>query len=300
MQHMQAASRQALAEARERLDGHLDGAAEAAAGQLGDELFAAADLLSAEPVLRRHLADPATDAVDRVRLLNAVVGTGAAAPAKSAKNGKGAGSARPTTAGTQLGEPAVRTLEGLVSARWSRPRDLVDAAELLGQLAWLSVAQRQGAIEEVEDELFRAGRLVDGQARLRLLLGDLTVPADRRVELLTSVLSGRVHPVTERLLARAVHASRGVPLDRAAESLAELAAARRERFVARVRTPVALTDAQQQRLATALSRIYGRDMSLQVELDSELLGGLVVTVADEVIDGSVAGRMAAARQYLPH
>lgn len=278
MHHMQAASRQSLAEAREGLDTRLDGTAEAAAGQLGDELFAAADLLTGEPVLRRHLADPATDPTDRVRLLTAVFG------------GSGAG----------LGDAALRTMEGLVSSRWSKSRDLVDAIELLGQLAWLSVAQRQGAIEEVEDELFRAGRVVDREARLRVLLGDLTVPAERRVQLLGAVLAGKVHPVTERLLTRAVQASRGVPLDRAAESLAALAAARRERYVARVRTPVALTDAQQQRLATSLSRIYGRDMSLQVELDSELLGGLVVMVADEVIDGSVAGRLAAAGQHLPH
>jgi F-type H+-transporting ATPase subunit delta len=274
MQHMQAASRLALAEAVERLDAHLDSAPDADAGALGDELFAAADLLAGEPVLRRHLADPATDPADRVRLLTSVVG--------------GA-----------LGAAAMGILEGLVGARWSRPRDLVDAAERLGQLAWLSVAQRQGVIEEVEDELFRAGRLVDRESHLRTLLGDLTVPADRRVGLLGSVLSGKVHPVTDRLLARAVQAGHGVPLDRAAESLAELAAARRERFVAKVRTPVELTDAQQQRLAISLSRIYRRDMSLQVELDPALLGGLVVMVADEVIDGSVAGRLAAAQQHLP-
>ncbi|HEY0637366.1 MAG TPA: F0F1 ATP synthase subunit delta [Pseudonocardiaceae bacterium] len=274
MQYMQAASRQALAEARERLDGHLDGATEADAGRLGDELFAAADLLAAEVVLRRHLADPATDAADRSRLLRAVVG------------------------GT-LHDDTVGVLDGVIAARWSRPRDLLGAVETLGELAWLTVAQKQGAIEEVEDELFRVGRLVDRESRLRNLLGDRSVPAARRAELLTSVLGGKVSAVTERLLTRSVQADRGLALDRAAEALAELAAARRERSVARVRTPVALTDAQQERLVTALARIYGREMSLQVELDADLLGGLVVMVADEVIDGSVAGRLAAAEQHLP-
>jgi F-type H+-transporting ATPase subunit delta len=274
MHYLQAASRRALAEARERLDRYLDGASEADAQRLGEELFAAVDLLSGQPVLRRHLADPATDAADRQRLLGAVFGS-------------------------KLSEPAMDVLRGLVVARWSQPRDLRDAAETLGRLAMLAVAEMQGAIEEVEDELFRAGRLVDREARLRSLLTDPSVPVGKRVELLRSVISGKVHPTTERLLVRAIEAPHGMALDRAAEQLAELAAERRERSVARVSTPVALTDAQLERLATALSRIYGRDMSLQVELDEDLIGGLVVRVADELIDGSLAGRLAAARQRVP-
>ncbi|MDQ3990211.1 MAG: F0F1 ATP synthase subunit delta, partial [Actinomycetota bacterium] len=34
--------------------------------------------------------------------------------------------------------------------------------------------------------------------------------------------------------------------------------------------------------------------------DPDLLGGLVIRVGDEVIDGSVSGRLERARQWLPH
>jgi F-type H+-transporting ATPase subunit delta len=67
-----------------------------------------------------------------------------------------------------------------------------------------------------------------------------------------------------------------------------------------VRTAVGLSDAQEQRLTGTLTRLYGRDMSLQVELDESLLGGMVIRVGDEVVDGSVAGKLAAARRALPH
>jgi len=275
MQYLQAASRRSLADARERLDSDLDGLDEAAATTLAAELFAASDLLAAEPTLRKHLGDPAVAPEDRAGLLRSLVGS-------------------------RLGAPTLRVLEAVVGARWSQPRDLVDAVETLGQLAELAVAQQQDAIEEVEDELFRVGRLLDREPRLRALLGDSTVAAEKRVELLDSVIADKVHPVTGRLLTRAVEAPRGLPLDRAAEALAELAAARRERSVARVRTPVGLTDEQRDRLEAALARIYGRPISLQVELDEDLIGGLVVQVGDEVIDGSIAGRLVAAEQHLPH
>ena len=117
--------------------------------------------------------------------------------------------------------------------------------------------------------------------------------------LLDRVLGGKVTPTTATLLRQAVALPRGRHLDVIAEELAELAAARRELSVARVATPVRLTPEQEQRLTTSLSRLYGRPMSLQVELDEALLGGLVVRVGGEVIDGSVAGRIEAARRHLP-
>ena len=268
MRYMRAASRQAAATPR-------DEASESEAEQLGEELFAVVDVLLAEPVLRRHLADPAATEAGKNRLLQSVFGNA-------------------------VGQPTLEVLSGLIGSRWSRTRDMVDSIETLGQLALLTVAQKQGVIEEVEDELFRMGRLLDREPQLRILLTDPTAPVQRRVELLSSVLSGKVHPVTERQLVRAVQTPQGRGLDRAAEELAELAAASRERSVAKVSIPVGLTDDQQQRLVDVLSRFYGRPIALQLELRPELLGGLVIRVGDEVIDGGLAGRLLAARQHLPH
>ncbi len=60
-----------------------------------------------------------------------------------------------------------------------------------------------------------------------------------------------------------------------------------------------LSPDQEHRLAGALARLYDRPISLQIELDSALLGGLVVRVGGDLIDGSVSGKLAAARRTLP-
>jgi F-type H+-transporting ATPase subunit delta len=187
-----------------------------------------------------------------------------------------------------------------VSARWSGPADLVEAAESLARQALLAAAEKQRALDGVEDQLFRFGRILDREPALTSLLSDTDVPADKRVALLDEVLGDKVYPVTAALLRETVRTPRGRHLDVTAEELADLAAARRNRSVARVRTAVALSDAQEQRLTGTLTRLYGRDMSLQVELDESLLGGMVIRVGDEVVDGSVAGKLAAARRALPH
>jgi len=74
--------------------------------------------------------------------------------------------------------------------------------------------------------------------------------------------------------------------------------ARRQRYVASVTAAAPLTDEQERRLGAVLARIYGRPVSLQVAIDPGLLGGLLVQVNDEVIDGSVLARLSQVRQRL--
>ncbi|MDT7706770.1 MAG: F-type H+-transporting ATPase subunit delta [Pseudonocardiales bacterium] len=273
-QMLQSASRDALAEAADRLDSYIDSASASDLARLGDDLFAVLRLLSEEPGLRRALADPATPAAARSALADRLF------------NGK-------------ISRPALDLVSDLVSSRWSRTGDLLEALEVLARRATLGVAEKDGTLESVEDELFRFGRILDREPQLGSLLADQNTPADKRVELLRSVLGGKVSPVTETLLEQTVRTPRGRNLDVAAEELSELAAARRDRYVAHVRTPVRLTAEQEQRLADSLSRLYNRPISLQVELDPSLLGGLVVQVGGELIDGSVSGKLAAARRRLP-
>jgi F-type H+-transporting ATPase subunit delta len=268
---MQAASREALAGARERLDQRTEGADDVR--RLAGELFDVAAVLVRERALRRLLADPATAESERVRLADAVFG------------GK-------------ISDAALETLSGLVSARWSRPGDLVEAIEDLARRALLAVAERDESLENVEDELFRFARILDSSTGLRELLADESAPEQGRLELLGRLVDGKVSAVTLELLRQAVRLPRGRSLDVLVNQLAELAAARRERSVARVTAAAPLTAEQEQRLTDTLSRVYARPVSVQVELDPGQLGGLVIRVGDEVIDGSIAARLAQARQEL--
>ena len=52
-----------------------------------------------------------------------------------------------------------------------------------------------------------------------------------------------------------------------------------------------IDDAQQQKLATALTARLQREVNITVSVDSELIGGAVVRAGDMVIDGSVRGRL---------
>jgi F-type H+-transporting ATPase subunit delta len=271
-----AASRQALSAVRERLNAVLP-TLPADAGdshkKLAGELYAAADLLASQPRLRRTLADPSTDASSRAELIRSLLA------------GK-------------LGDVALDLIGAAVEQRWSSPWDLTDSLEISADEALLSAAEQQGKLDDVEDELFRFERILANAGELVAALDEAGVPAERRVELLKSVLASKVNPITIELLTHAVGSSRKTNLELAIDDLLEASAARRARSVARVISAAELTAEQTSRLASTLTDLYGRPISVRIAVDSSVKGGLVVQVGDEVIDGSVASRLAAARAAL--
>ncbi|MFF4753484.1 F0F1 ATP synthase subunit delta [Streptomyces sp. NPDC002514] len=262
---MNGASREALAAARERLDALTDGTS-VDATQLADELAAVTALLDREVSLRRVLTDPAQAGEAKAELVRRLVGG-------------------------QISGPATDLLSGLVRSRWSQPRDLVDALEELADVADLTAAQQVGRLDSVEDELFRFGRIVSSNTELRAALTDRSARASAKAELLRRLLGGRADVTTERLVTRLVTAPRGRSLEAGIESLSKLAAERRDRMVAVVTSAVPLSDTQKRRLGTALTKLYGRTMHLNLDVDPEVVGGIRVQVGDEVINGSVADRL---------
>jgi F-type H+-transporting ATPase subunit delta len=271
---MHAASRQAQHTLRQRLD-QVAGRQAQADGliELARELVAVAELLSRQPRLRRMLADPSTEADRRSDLVARLL------------TGKVAGNA------VQLVREAVRL-------RWSSPWDMVDALELFAADVLLAAAENAGVLDQVEDELFRFERILDGYSDLAALLDEGVVPATRRLELLDQLVGGKVHPITRELLAHAVASPRRRAMSFAIDDLLTAAAARRDRSIAKVISAIPLTDAQENRLAEVLTEQYQRPISVRVAIEPEVRGGLVVRIGDEVIDGSVASRLTEVRRAL--
>lgn len=241
--------------------------------KLAGELYGVAALLVAQPRLRRTLGDPATAADARTGLVEVLIAS-------------------------QVAKPTLQVVKAAVGERWSSPWDLTDALEAAGDDALFAAAEKEGALDRVEDELFRFERILHGDGEVTGLLDEHTVDAARRTALLDSLLSGKVSPITLALLRHAVSSQRRRGISSAIDDLLEQAALRQERSVARVVSAVPLSDAQQERLAAALKHIYGRAISVRTALDARVRGGLIVRVGDEVIDGSIATRFLGARSAL--
>jgi len=243
---------------------------------LSGELASVAELLLREPILARHLAEASGETEDKKQLLARLL----------------SGKADANT---------IELLNTAVSVRWSKTEDFGSAVEHVARLGLLVRAEREHQADEVAEELFRFGRILRDQPRLNSLLGDYSKPAHDRVSLLRNVLdrASGSNPTAGALLTQTIELLHGERADEAVQELAELAVAHRGEIVAEVAAAAELTDSQRRRLADVLARIYHHPVSVQLSVDPELLGGLSVAVGDEVIDGTLSSRLAAAETRLP-
>jgi F-type H+-transporting ATPase subunit delta len=84
----------------------------------------------------------------------------------------------------------------------------------------------------------------------------------------------------------------------ALDNYGEVLAARQRRSVAEVVVARPLTPQQQERLTQSLSRSYGRELVLHVQVDPDVVGGVRVQVGDEVMSGTIADRLSDVRRRL--
>lgn len=239
---------------------------------LAGELFALVDVIDGQPALRRVLTDPSIVENGLSELVASVFGP-------------------------RVSPAACTMLLEAASRRWGGGSGLAAALERQGVRALLASAQAAGSLDRVEQELFDFGRVVDRNRPLRAALGDRNSSLVGRQQLVEELLVGRADRVTVALARRAV-AARLRTFDLTLADYLHLAARLRDRTIGKVVVAQALSAAQERRLQSALSSQLGRDITLQVTLDPEVLGGVRVTVGDEVIEGTVATRLAAAERLI--
>ncbi len=254
-----------VSQAAKLSDGDLD--------TVGTDLLGVADVLRGEAVLRRTLSEATTSTDARVGMVGALF------------DGK-------------IHPAAVALTADAVGRSWAGGADLRDGIERLGRTALFLGAERTGQLDEVEDQLFRFGRIVEANPQLSVLLDDPTADPAGRKALVGSLLDGKANTLTARLLSGLATATQHRSFSRGIAELVEQAADRKNEVVGSVQSAIELDDSQRDRLAAALTKMYGRPVALHVQVDPQLQGGMRVTVGDEVIDGSIAGRLAALKRKM--
>lgn len=153
------------------------------------------------------------------------------------------------------------------------------------------IARAEGTLDEVEDELFRFARSFEGSDALRTALSDEQIPPAKRQAIIEDLLGGKATSTTTQLISMVVGSGRTRDLPAIVDQLVARASSAKNQEVAEVRSAVPLTADQHTRLAAALANATGKQVNLKVVVDPSVLGGLVATVGDTVIDGSVRTRI---------
>lgn len=150
------------------------------------------------------------------------------------------------------------------------------------------IAEAEGVLARVDAEFTAVAAAYESNDSLRSTLGDQVIPLDRRQAVVEQLLAGKgVHPLTTQLVGLVVGSGRARDLSAIASTIGNRSASSQGKAVAEVRSAVALSEDQQRRLGDALAQAMGTPVNVKVIVDPSVVGGLVATVGDKVIDGTV-------------
>lgn len=185
-----------------------------------------------------------------------------------------------------------------VTARWSEQHHLLEALETAGVCLLLITAERAGDLDTVESELFQFARIIQDTPEISEAFDATRDRVDEREALVRSLLGGRALPVTERIARQAVRFDTDIKVPARVDAFATYASERRRQRLGVVTSAIALNDEQRERLSRILAARYGTEITLNYEIDPEVIGGMQVTVGDDLYDATIAGRVRDAREKL--
>jgi F-type H+-transporting ATPase subunit delta len=258
---MASSTRQALAQAKADASAYLGSDL-----SFATDLFVVADAISGSTQLRGILSDTSTESAAKNALIERVFS------AKVSSN-------------------AVEFVKKVAALRFSRSIDLVVVLEQLGVHAASATAAKTSVLSQVEAELFSFQQAVASDRDLQFALSNKSAPRETKLALVNALIGSKAHAVTQAIINQAVGASRGRRVAIVLDQFAKQVAAYGESLVANVTVSKELEQSQIERLRSTLAGTYGQQVSLNIEVDPSILGGMVIQIAGEIIDGSVSTRL---------
>ncbi|MGO1539094.1 MAG: ATP synthase F1 subunit delta [Leucobacter sp.] len=249
---MGSASREALNQAKSTLSDSLG-------ASTGGEVLSASAQLSASPALASALGDPAADVAAKTQLVNRVFAS-ASADARS-------------------------LLAAAASGRWSNQAEFIEGVEELGLRA------EAIANTDLPGELLAVADLVRRNHDLELTLSSKLGAAEGKAALVRRLLEGKISASALTVVAHLASNQRGRRLDASLRESARVAADQRGSELATVTVAAPLASGQQERLARMLEKSAGRNVLITTVVDPDLIGGVRIQIADDIIDGSVRARL---------
>ncbi len=171
-----------------------------------------------------------------------------------------------------------------MSAR-ARPQDYAAAIYDLAFEPWIR-------------QLGNVQRALRRDAALRTILDDPQTSAQDKLRSLSQAVPEGLSAEVRKFLGTLLETGQLGQLDAILAEFERLVRRRTELTLARVTSAVPLTEAEKETMRAKLTSRFGSDLEFQFEVDASLIGGVYLRVGDQVIDGTVAGKLAALRNRL--
>jgi ATP synthase F1 delta subunit len=164
--------------------------------------------------------------------------------------------------------------------------------------ALINEAQKQGALDQVADDVHGIGQLLRENESFLAFTRALTIGEDERLATLQKIFGGRIHPLTLNVLVAMSRRDRLIFLRGLVEAFDDILKKMSGHVDVEVTSSQALDPGVLARLQRAISKSQAKTADIALTINPALIGGITVRIGDLLLDGSVATQLKMIREQL--
>lgn len=164
--------------------------------------------------------------------------------------------------------------------------------------ALYDVAEKKGRVQETIDDLSQLVELLENSEEVKKLVHHPEISVREKKKFFIQLLKGRMDEDLITFVLILVEKDRILYLKEKLEELKKIDLEHRAILLAQVKTARPLKDFQRQAILDKLTEKYGKRVELKETLDPDLLGGMILKVGDDLMDGSLKSRFEDLREAM--
>ena len=157
--------------------------------------------------------------------------------------------------------------------------------------ALVEVASKKGMFEQIEKDLELVSDVITRHAKLKIILFHPSIARNEKKNLIKKVFGESVSELMKNFLYILVDRRKEEILGLVPEVYKEVLREKKGIVKARVQTAVPLSGERLNEFEKRLNKLIGKNVELEIVLNPEILGGMIVQVGNTMIDGSVVSRL---------
>lgn len=165
--------------------------------------------------------------------------------------------------------------------------------------AIIDLAQEADQVSEIGEELRKIAELFAGSHELVHLFTDPTVTSEMKEKVLEELLGkGGIQDLTKRFVHVLQSKNRLLGIGEIAVAYQDFSDKLSKRIRARIISAAPLRDEEVEKIRKTLSEMADQEVVLQLEVDGNLLGGIVAHMGSQVYDGSLKNQLQQIKENL--
>lgn len=158
-------------------------------------------------------------------------------------------------------------------------------------LALYNVAEEKGKVEEYLDDLRGIVLIMKNDPEFLKVIKHPTISTSIKKKMFINIFKGRIDEDLLSFLLILIEKDRILFTDEKLKQMEKIHLERTNTLLVEVKTVIPLLETERENLRTKLYKMYDKKIIFDEKLDEKVIGGVYIRVGDDVIDGTIKGKL---------